>query len=339
MVSLTLGQIAEIADARISDPPPVPDPLIDHASSLGTAGPGSISFYSHARHRAELQQTQAGVVLLREPDRADCPVPALSCEDPYLGMARVLQALYPIPEVTHAIHPGALVDDSAQLEAPVQVDFGCVVGANARVGAGSVLGPHCVIGEGVTLGEGCVLHARVTLHEGVRVGDRVEFWPGVVVGSDGFGYAQQDRQWVKLLHRGGVRIGDDCEIGSNSTIDRGMLDDTVIGCGVKIDNQVQVAHNVHIGDHSAIAGNAGIAGSAKIGRYCQIGGAAGVQGHVELADGVIITGMSKANQTLTRAGAYSSGTSIQENVDWLRNVARFKQLDRIVRALKQGEKP
>ena len=339
MVSLTLGQIAEIADARISDPPPVPDLLIDHASSLGTAGSGSISFYSHARHRAELQQTQASVVLLREPDRADCPVPALSCKDPYLGMARVLQALYPIPEVTHAVHPGALVDDSAQLEAPVRVDFGCVVGANARVGAGSVLGPHCVIGEGVTLGEGCVLHARVTLHEGVRVGDRVEFWSGVVVGSDGFGYAQQDQQWVKLVHRGGVRIGDDCEIGSNSTIDRGMLDDTVIGCGVKIDNQVQVAHNVHIGDHSAIAGNAGIAGSAKIGRYCQIGGAAGVQGHVELADGVIITGMSKANQTLTRAGAYSSGTSIQENADWLRNVARFKQLDRIVRALKQGEKP
>lgn len=339
MVSLTLGQIAEIADARISDPPPVPDPLIDHASPLGAAGPGSISFYSHARHRAELQQTRAGAVLLREPDRADCPVPALSCEDPYLGMARVLQALYPIPEVTHAVHPGALVDGSAQLAAPVRVDFGCVVGANARVGAGSVLGPHCVIGAGVSLGEGCVLHARVTLHEGVRVGDRVEFWPGVVVGSDGFGYARQDRQWVKLVHRGGVRIGDDCEIGSNSTIDRGMLDDTVIGCGVKIDNQVQVAHNVRIGDHSAIAGNAGIAGSAKIGRYCQIGGAAGVQGHVELADGVIITGMSKANQTLNRAGAYSSGTSIQENADWLRNVARFKQLDRIVRALKQGEEP
>jgi len=339
VVSLALGQIAEIRDARISHPPPVPDPPFDYASSPGGAGPGSISFYSHARHRAELQQTQASVVLLREPDRADCPVPALSCKDPYLGMARVLQALYPIPEVTHAVHPGALVDDSAQLEAPVRVDFGCVVGANARVGAGSVLGPHCVIGEGVTLGEGCVLHARVTLNEGVRVGDRVEFWPGVVVGSDGFGYAQQDQQWVKLVHRGGVRIGDDCEIGSNSTIDRGMLDDTVIGCGVKIDNQVQVAHNVHIGDHSAIAGNAGIAGSAKIGRYCQIGGAAGVQGHVELADGVIITGMSKANQTLTRAGAYSSGTSIQENADWLRNVARFKQFDRIVRALKQGEKP
>lgn len=339
MVSLTLGQIAEIADARISDPPPVPDLLVDHASSLGAAGPGSISFYSHARHRAELQQTRASVVLLREPDRADCPVPALSCEDPYLGMARVLRALYPIPEVAHAVHPGALVDGSAQLETPVRVDFGCVVAAHARVGAGSVLGPHCVIGEGVTLGEGCVLHARVTLHEGVRAGDRVEFWPGVVVGSDGFGYARQDRQWVKLVHRGGVRIGDDCEIGSNSTIDRGMLDDTVIGRGVKIDNQVQVAHNVHIGDHSAIAGNAGIAGSAKIGRYCQIGGAAGVQGHVELADGVIITGMSKANQTLTRAGAYSSGTPIQENADWLRNAARFKRLDRIVRALKQGGKP
>ena len=338
MVSLTLGQIAEIADARIPDSPPVLDLRIDHAASLSAAGPGALSFYSHARHRGDLQQTRAGAVLLRDSDRAHCPVPALSCDDPYLGMARVLQALYPPPEVTHAVHPGALVDETAQLEAPVQVGFGCVVGARARIGAGSALGPHCVIGEDVTLGAACRLHARVTLHDGVRVGDRAEFWPGVVVGSDGFGYAQEERRWVKLTHRGSVRIGDDCEIGANSTIDRGMLDDTVIGCGVKIDNQVQIAHNVLIGDHSAIAGNAGIAGSARIGRYCQIGGAAGVQGHVDLADGVIITGMSKANQTLTRPGAYSSGTSIQENADWLRNAARFKRLDRIVRALKKGEK-
>ena len=338
MVSLTLGQVAEVANARMPPLPPAPDIRIDHVASLSAAGPGSISFYSQSRHRAELRRTRASAVLLREPDRADCPVPSLSCEDPYLGMARVLQVLYPRPQVTHAVHPGAMIDARARLEAPVRVDFGCVVGARARIGAGSVLGPHCVIGENARLGEGCVLHARVTLREGVQVGDRVEFWPGVVVGSDGFGYAREGRRWIKLTHRGSVRIGDDCEIGANSTIDRGMLDDTVIGRGVKIDNQVQVAHNVHIGDHSAIAGGAGIAGSARIGRYCQIGGAAGVQGHVELADGVIITGMSKASQTLTRAGAYSSGTPIQENEDWLRNAARFKQLDRIARVLKEREK-
>ncbi len=338
MASLTLGQIAELANARIPDPPPAPDLRIDHAASLSGAGPGAISFYNHARHRADLARTRASAVLLRGSDRARCPVLALACEDPYLGLARVLQALYPLPEVAHFIHPGAKVDDRARLEAPVRVDFGCVVGSGARIGAGSALGPHCVVGAGAILGEGCVLHGRVTLREGVRLGDRVEIWPGAVLGSDGFGYAQEDRRWVKLTHRGGVRVGDDCEIGANSTIDRGMLDDTVIGRGVKIDNQVQVAHNVHIGDHSAVAGCAGIAGSARIGRYCQIGGGAGVQGHVELADGVIITGMSKANRTLTHAGAYSSGTGIQENADWLRNAARFRRLDRIARALREEEK-
>ena len=303
---------------------------------MGSAGPGGLSFYSHARHRSDLRQTQATAVLLHDVDREHCPAFALVCEDPYLGMARVLQALYPTPEVGHAIHPTAIVDETARLDAPVQIGAGCVVGARVHVGEGGVLGPHCVLGTDVTLGAACRLHARVTLHDGVQIGERVEIWSGAVVGADGFGYAQHERQWVKLVHRGSVRIGADCEIGANTTIDRGMLDDTVVGRGVKIDNQVQIAHNVQIGDHSAIAGNAGIAGSARLGRYCQIGGAAGVQGHVELADGVIITGMSKANQTLTQPGAYSSGTAIQENGDWLRNIARFKQLDRMVRALKEG---
>ena len=335
MASLTLNQVAEIACARICTAPPAPDSRIDHAASLSAAGPGSLSFYSHVRHRNDLRQTRAGAVLLQEADQAYCPVPALACDNPYLGMARVLQTLYPPSDVTHAIHPVAQVDETAQLGMPVHVGFACVVGARARIGAGSTLGPHCVIGKDVVLGEACRLHARVTLLDGTSLGDRVEVWPGTVIGSDGFGYAREERRWVKLTHRGSVRIGDDCEIGSNTTIDRGMLDDTIIGCGVKIDNLVQIAHNVHIGDHSAIASNAGIAGSARIGRYCQVGGAAGVQNHVDLADGVIITGMSKANQTLTRPGAYTSGTSIQENADWLRNAARFKRLDQIVRALKK----
>ena len=334
---LTLSQIADIAGARLAASPPDPDACIDHAASLQAAGPGSLCFYSHARHRDDLRQTQAGAVLLREADRAECPAPALVCSDPYLSMAKALQALYPMPDIVHAIDPDARVDETARLARPVRVGPGCIIGPRAGIGVGSVLGAQCVIGEDVAMGEACRLHARVTLMAGVRLGDRVEIWPGAVVGADGFGYAQEDRQWVKLRHQGSVRIGDDCEIGANVTIDRGMLDDTVIGCGVKIDNQVQIAHNVRIGDHAAIAGNAGIAGSATIGHYCQIGGAAGVQGHVELADGVVVTGMSKANRTLTRAGVYSSGTAIQENAAWLRNAARFKELDRIVRALKKED--
>ncbi len=334
---LTLSQIADITGARLAAPPPDPNVRIDHAASLRAAGPGSLCFYSHARHRDDLRQTQAGAVLLREADQTECPAPALVCGDPYLGMAKALQALYPVPEVVHAIDADARVDETARLAHPVRVGPGCIIGARVRIGARSSLGEHCVIGEDVAVGEACRLHARVTLMPGVRLGDRVEIWPGAVVGSDGFGYAHEERRWVKLRHQGSVRIGDDCEIGANATIDRGMLDDTVVGCGVKIDNQVQIAHNVRIGDHTAIAGNAGIAGSATIGRCCQIGGAAGVQGHVELADGVVVTGMSKASRTLAQAGVYSSGTAIQENAVWLRNVARFKELDRIVRALKKED--
>jgi len=245
--------------------------------------------------------------------------------------------LYPIEEVEHCIHESAIVDAQAQLESPVQIGAHCVIEADVRIGANSILGPNCVIEKGAHLGMGCRLHPQVTIHAGTLLGDRVEVWSNTVIGSDGFGYAQEGREWVKLRHQGHVRIGDDCEIGACVSIDRGMLDDTVIGRGVKIDNQVQVAHNVEIGDHSAIAGCAGIAGSAKIGRYCQIGGAAGVQGHVTLADGVIITGMSKASQSIEESGIYSSGTAIQKNTAWLRNAARFKQLDQIARALREGD--
>ena len=339
MAPLTLARLAELAGAALPAPPPAGAPRIDRAASLAAADAAAVAFYSHPRHRAALRRTRAGAVLLRAAAAAECPAVPLVCDDPYLAMARVLQALHPPVPVAHFVHPDAAVDPAAVLAEPVRVETGCVIGAGSAVGAGSALGAHCVLGEGVTLGADCRLHARVTLLPGTRLGDRVEIWPGAVLGADGFGYAEQDRAWLKLRHRGGLVVGDDCEIGANTTIDRGMLDDTVIGRGVKIDNQVQIAHNVRIGDHTAIAGCAGIAGSARIGRHCRIGGAAGVQGHVELADGVIITGMSKASQSLRRPGVYSSGTAVQDNARWLRNAARFKRLDDIVRALRRGDRP
>ena len=338
MALLDLNQIAEFSGAHLVGEYSDALPAVDHASSLSSAGPGALSFYSHPRHREALRHTQATAVLLREADQAQCPVPALLCDDPYLGMARALRALYPVAKVGHRIHESSQISPQAHLESPVEIGPYCVIEPGVRIGANTILGPHCVIGAECVVGEGCHLHGQVTLSGAAQLGDRVEVWSGTVIGSDGFGYAQEERRWVKLRHQGSVRIGDDCEIGALVSIDRGMLDDTVIGCGVKIDNQVQVAHNVSIGDHSAIAGCAGIAGSATIGRYCQVGGAAGVQGHVELADGVIITGMSKANQSITEPGVYSSGTSIQENAVWLRNAVRFKQLDEIACALRAGDK-
>ncbi len=337
MALLDLNQIAEIAGARLEGKPADDSACIDHAASLHTAGPGAISFYSHPRHRAALTHTQASVVLLREADLSACPVPALVCDDPYLSMAHAMRALYPVPQIKQYIHSTAQISARAEVENPVQIGPYCMIGDGVRIGKNTVFGPHCMIDANSAVGEGCYLHGRISLLAGTQLGDRVEIWPGSIIGSDGFGYAQEDGRWIKLRHLGSVRIGDDCEIGALVTIDRGMLEDTVIGCGVKLDNQVQVAHNVSIGDHSAIAGCSGIAGSATIGRYCQIGGGAGVQDHVELADGVVITGMSKADRSIKDAGTYSSGTSIQENAVWLRNAARFKNLNEIVGALIKGD--
>lgn len=334
---LALTELAKLAGAVLPQPLPVPAPQVEHAASLQQADSSDVAFCASTGHREALRATRAAVVLVPAEMAGDCPTVALVCADPYRSMARILQQMYAPAAVEAWRHPSALVDDSVLLDEPVHVGAGCVVDAHAVIGAGTFLGTQCLIGAGVRIGADCRLHPRVTLLPGTRLGARVEIWSGTVLGSDGFGYAQEKGAWVKLHHRGGVEVGDDCEIGANTTIDRGMLEDTVIGRGVKIDNQVQVAHNVRIGDHSALAGCVGIAGSAVLGRHCQIGGGAGVQGHVELADGVIITGMSKANQSLPEPGSYSSGTAIQGTSTWLRNCARFRNLDRIVRSLKSRE--
>jgi UDP-3-O-[3-hydroxymyristoyl] glucosamine N-acyltransferase len=312
--------------------------LIEGVASLVHATANQLGFLANGKYASQLAATRAGVVVLREADLSACPTTALIAADPYLAFARIAALYERRPAATPGVHAGAIVAASARIGAGVSIGAGCVIEDDAVIGDGAVLGPHCIVGAGCTVGAQSRLVARVTLVAQVTLGKRVLIHPGAVIGSDGFGLAFDRDHWVKIPQLGGVRIGDDCEIGANTTIDRGALDDTVLEEDVRLDNQIQIAHNVHVGAHTAMAGCAAVAGSAKIGRYCMIGGNAGVLGHLEIADRVTITAKSLVTHSIREAGEYSSGTPLQDNRGWRRNAARFKHLDEYARRLAALEK-
>ncbi|GGA07316.1 UDP-3-O-(3-hydroxymyristoyl)glucosamine N-acyltransferase [Dyella caseinilytica] len=312
--------------------------MIDGVGTLSGAGPTQLSFLSNSKYAAQLGGTRAGVVVLHSDTVDSCPTAALIARDPYVAYAHIAALFEPLPAAVPGIHPSAVVAPGARVSASASIGPCCVVEGDAVIEDGAVLGPHCIIGSECVVGAQSRLVARVTLVSRVTLGKRVLVHPGAVIGSDGFGLAFDRDHWVKLPQLGGVRIGDDCEIGANTTIDRGALDDTVLEEDVRLDNQIQIAHNVYIGAHTAMAGCAAVAGSAKIGRYCMIGGNAGVLGHLEVADRVTITAKSLVTHSIREAGEYSSGVPLQENRQWRRNAARFKHLDEYVRRLSALEK-
>ncbi|MDO1529891.1 UDP-3-O-(3-hydroxymyristoyl)glucosamine N-acyltransferase [Fulvimonas sp. R45] len=311
---------------------------IGGVGTLSGAGAGQLSFLSNGKYAAQLAATRAGAVILREENLADCPVPALVARDPYVAYAKIAALFERLPSAPPGIHPSAVVAPGARVAASASIGPCCTVAEGAVIEDGAVLGPHCIVGEDCTVGAQSRLVARVTLVTRVTLGKRVLVHPGAVIGSDGFGLAFDADHWIKLPQLGGVRVGDDCEIGANTTIDRGALDDTVLEEDVRLDNQIQIAHNVHVGAHTAMAGCAAVAGSARIGRYCMIGGNAGVLGHLELADRVTITAKSLVTHSIREPGEYSSGIPLQENRQWRRNAARFKHLDDFARRLAALEK-
>ncbi|RUL65023.1 UDP-3-O-(3-hydroxymyristoyl)glucosamine N-acyltransferase [Dyella dinghuensis] len=312
--------------------------IIDGVGTLSGAGPSQLSFLSNSKYSAQLATTRAGVVVLNSDAVASCPTAALVARDPYVAYAHIAALFEHLPAAPHGIHPSAVVATGARVSATASIGPCCVIEDGAVVEDGAVLGPHCIVGSHCTVGAQSRLVARVTLVTRVTLGKRVLVHPGAVIGSDGFGLAFDRDHWVKLPQLGGVRIGDDCEIGANTTIDRGALDDTVLEEDVRLDNQIQIAHNVHVGAHTAMAGCAAVAGSAKIGRYCMIGGNAGVLGHLEVADRVTITAKSLVTHSIREAGEYSSGIPLQENRQWRRNAARFKHLDELARRVSALEK-
>ncbi len=305
--------------------------VIHGVATLAHAGAGQLSFLANPRYRPQLAQSLASVVVLRADDVAEAPGTALVARDPYTAFAKIGALFETVPLREAGIHPSAVIDPSAQVAASAHIGPFVSIGARSVVGENCIVGTGSIIGEDCSLDAGCELIARVTLVTRVRLGKRVRVHPGAVLGADGFGLAMDAGRWIKVPQLGGVRIGDDCEIGANTCVDRGALEDTVLEEDVRLDNLVQIAHNCHIGAHSAIAGCTGIAGSARIGRYCLLGGAVGVVGHLEICDHVVVTGKSVVRNSITEPGEYSSGTPLTDNRTWRKNAARFKQLDSLAR--------
>ena len=333
----TLGEIAAVADACLQGCDAAT--VIVGVAPLHRAEPGHLSFLTHPRYRAYLETTRATAVILSPEDAAGRPTPAVVAANPHVAYARAATLFAPVAESRRGIHCTAWVSPDAHIAADAWIGPHCAVEAGAVIDAGVVIGPGCVIGEHAIIGAGSRLVAQVTICHRVRLGQRVLVHPGAVIGSDGFGLAlDSESRWLKVPQLGSVLIGDDVEIGANTTIDRGALEDTVIEDGVKLDNQIQIAHNVYIGAHSALAGCVGIAGSARIGRHCMLGGGVGIAGHLEIADHVQITGMSLVTQSITESGAYSSGLAVEPNRVWNKISARLRRLDEMFRRLAALEK-
>ncbi len=303
------------------------DVVVFRMASLSGARSGDLSFLTNAKYRSQLAGTAASAVVLGVADRDVTQLPRIVTENPYAYFARVSALLNPAVQAEQGVHASAIVHPSVELPASVSVGAHVVIGSGASIGEGVVIGPGCMIGDHVRIGSGSRLHANVTVYSGCEVGRDCVLSSGVVIGADGFGYAEEDGRWVKIPQVGGVAIGDAVEIGANTTIDRGALDDTLIEEGVKLDNLIQIGHNCRIGAHTVIAGCVGIAGSARIGRHCRIGGAAMILGHLEIADGVTVSPGSMITRSLGKADTYTALMPFQTHGEWLRTAARIRHLD------------
>lgn len=334
----TLGQLALRFGCELRGDPEL---RVDHVGTLAGAGPGALSFLANPLYRPQLAQTRASAVVLDAGSAASCPVAALVTGNPYATYARIAALLYAPADAgpqPGSIAPGAIVDPSAQLAAGVQVGPHAIIGPDCVLGEGVRIGPGCVLGSGVRIGALSELRARVTLEKGVQLGERVLIHSGAVLGADGFGFARDRDGWVKVPQVGSVRIGNDVEIGANTTIDRGAIEDTVIGDGVKIDNQVQIGHNVVVGEHTVMAAFVGISGSTRIGRRCMIGGSTGFVGHQTICDDAAFTGDSMIVGNIDKPGIYSGGLPAQPARLWRRLAARFGQLDTLAGRLARIER-
>jgi len=332
-VSHTLEELAGYVGGRVEGDATC---VIENVASLESASSDHICFYKDNKYKNALLNTKAGAVILSEKHISLASSNLIVVENPLLAFALVSTKLNPRP-VMFGIHPDASVDPSAHIDSSAYIGALAVVSADAYIKAGVIIEASCVVGKNCVIGENSTLHANVTVNDATIIGKNAIIHSGVVIGGDGFGMANDHGQWVKIPQLGTVEIGDDVEVGVNTTIDRGALENTVIGNGVKLDNQIQIAHNVRIGDHTAIAGCVGIAGSTVIGRYCTIAGGVGITDQLQIVDNVHITAMSLVTKSITESGVYSSSTPIQENAKWQRNYIRLTQLDDMAKRLKRIE--
>ena len=335
MNSYTLRELAEALDAEIQGDETL---VISSVATLENAAQGQLSFLANPKYRAQLETTQASAVLISPKALDGFSGNALVLNDPYVGFARVAQLLDTTPKSADGIHASAVIHPSASLGEGVAIGANAVIGENVILGENVQVGPGCVIGQASILGSGTRLWANVTIYHNVHLGQDCIIHSGAVLGSDGFGYANERGQWIKIPQTGGVRIGNRVEIGASTTVDRGAIEHTEIHDGVILDNQVQIAHNDIIGENVAIAGNSTIAGSTKIGKYCIIGGNSAVAGHLTLADGTHVSGGTNVTSEIREPGVYTSTSVAMPNKLWRRNTVRFKQLDELFQRVKKLEK-
>lgn len=333
-MSYTLAEIAARIGGRVLGDAGV---RITQIATLERADSSQISFLTNSKYHAQLASTNAGAVILGEADADATGLPRIISANPYAYFAKVSALLNPFPQTTAGIHASAVVAEDAQIDQTASIAAMAVVGRGAIIGAHSVIGEGCCIGDNVVVGRNARLYPRVVIYHGCVIGDNLIAHSGVVIGADGFGIAMDEGRWIKIPQIGRVVIGNDVEIGANTTIDRGALDDTVIEDGVKLDNQIQIAHNVRIGAHTAIAGCVGIAGSTTIGKYCQIGGSAGILGHLKIADSVVIAAFSLIGKSIREAGSYAAIFPFSKTEDWRKNAVHLRHLDEMAERIKRLE--
>jgi UDP-3-O-[3-hydroxymyristoyl] glucosamine N-acyltransferase len=331
----TLGELAQHINAEL-----VGDTncKIQSVATLANAREGQISFLSKPKYRNLIATTQASAVIVAEANRQLLAGNGLVVKDPYVAYAKVATLLYPQSKQAAGVHASAVVDSTSDVDETAYIGPNCVIGKGVAIGSSCHIGPACVIEDNAVIGKESRLVANVTICHDVSIGERVIIHPGAVIGSDGFGLASEAGRWIKIPQVGSVRIGNDVEVGANTTIDRGAIEDTVLEDGVKLDNLIQIGHNVKIGSNTAMAACVAVAGSANIGANCQFGGKVGIVGHIDITDNVHVTAMTLVTHSIKEAGIYSSGTPLQENSEWQRNAIRNKYLDQLFRRVKELEK-
>lgn len=332
-MALTLGEIAEKLHAELHGSP---DTVIEKIANLETAQPGEISFLSDPKYKSALEKTQASAVIIKKEHLEHCKTAALVLPDPYVGFAYVAQMMDTTPKAADGIAQSAVISPSASIGSDVSVGANAVIEDGATVEDGAQIGANCFVGKNAKIGARTKLWANVSVYHNVQIGADCLIQSGTVIGSDGFGYANQQGQWIKIPQLGSVVIGDKVEIGANTCIDRGAVGDTVIESNVIIDNLCQIAHNVRIGTGTAMAGAAVVAGSVTIGRYCIIGGRSVFNGHISICDGTTIAGATSVMRTITKPGTYSSGVPEMESTKWRKVMACLPMIDEIYKTARKA---
>ena len=314
------------------------DVVVNRVSSVANAQAGHVTFLTESKYLAALAMTKASAIILSAENQHLTELPRIVTDNPYAYFAKVSALLNPTLEVTPGIAASAVIDSTAQVPASCSIGPNVVIEANVELGEGVVIGSASVVGKGASIGAGSRLQSNVVIYHGCKIGQSCHVASGTVIGADGFGYANQSGAWVKIPQVGRVIIGNNVDIGANSTIDRGALDDTIIEDGVKLDNLIQVGHNCIIGEHTVIAGCVGIAGSAKIGKRCRIGGAAMILGHLEIADDVTVSPGSMITRSLHKSDTYTALMPFQSHAEWLKTAANLRHLGDLTDRIKQLEK-